>query len=365
MPTARPYENNIAKKATTTLCLTSQKINPESDYDLIDRLVNIIIAACTLLPAFASCSNGNARTTSPDNAFTERGAFSADSAYEYVAKQVAFGPRVPGSDAHTMCAEWIIDKLHEFGADTVYYAGHETEIPGGSQRLVRNIIAQMGPADINTKRILLIAHYDTRPRADQDSDPEMHDRPFDGANDGASGVGVILEIARNLAIEQPNVSVDILLTDLEDSGENGDDASWCVGAQQFADDLGMPGSLHRASDYRWGILLDMVGGKDARFPQEYFSKQYVPVATAKMWNMAGKMGLRHRFPTILGGAITDDHLPLIRAGIPTVDIIESANPATGSFPPTWHTMSDNLENIDPTTLSDVGRVVLNVIYNEK
>lgn len=317
----------------------------------------------------ASCAGGNAKNAAESAPFEERGAFSADSAYGYVARQVLFGPRVPGTGAHKECGDWLAEKLMSFGADTVMLIGSEVTTWDGTTVPVRNILARFrGASKHQTPPILLAAHYDTRPWADHDSDPAAREYPFDGANDGASGVGVILEIARNIGIERPATGIDILFTDVEDYGAREghavSDDTWCLGSRQFAEYV-----FNNAASLmplpRWGILLDMVGGRDARFPREYFSTQIAPTPTAIIWDMAGRMGLRGRFPVRIGGAITDDHIPLSQAGIPTADIIESDNPHTGSFPPTWHTTADNIDNIDAATLSDVGRVVLNVIYNEK
>ena len=306
---------------------------------------------------------GKAQTSSSESSpsvIEERGEFSADSAYSFVASQVGFGPRVPGTAAHNLCREWLVAKLYEFGADTVMVVGTETTAWDGTKLPVRNILAKFKGIS-QSRPLLLAAHYDTRPWADEDSDADARTKPFDGANDGASGVGVLLEIARNLGKEPAHVPVDILLTDVEDYGSTHADGSWCLGSQQFADNLPYSPSAMP----RWGVLLDMVGGRDAKFSREVFSLQVAPAQVQKIWDMAGRLGLRNRFPTSIGGAINDDHLPLSRAGIPTADIIESSNPQTGSFPPSWHTRADNLSNIDPSTLKDVGRVVLNVIYNEK
>lgn len=312
----------------------------------------------------AACSNKEARAESDVASVSTHSfpgdIFSGDSAYNFVAGQVEFGPRVPGSQAHAKCSEWLAKTLKNFGADTVEIIGTPVKAWDGTTLPVKNIRARFkGTAD--TRPLLLVAHYDTRPWADSDPDESKRHSPIDGANDGASGVGVILEIARALGKRTPTVPVEILLTDAEDYGSTDVDGSWCLGAQQFAGNL--PYELSRLP--RWGILLDMVGGQNARFPQEYFSQQVASVPVSKIWNMAGRLGLRKRFPVSTGGAITDDHLPLSAAGIPTANIIESANPHTGSFPPYWHTHGDNISVIDPSTLADVGRVVLNVIYDEK
>ncbi|MDE6334739.1 MAG: M28 family peptidase [Muribaculaceae bacterium] len=325
--------------------------------------INCIISAL-LLPLAASCgSKPSAAADVP--AYSEQGAFSADSAYEYVKRQVDFGPRVPGTAPHRACADWLTATLHAFGADTVIVSGMPVEAWDGTMLPVRNILARYNTSA--NKRVLLVAHYDTRPWADQDPDPGNRMKPIDGANDGASGVGVLLEVARNLGIRRPDVGVDILLADCEDYGvregsqtsDTGD--SWCLGTQQFAGDL----PYTAATMPRYGILLDMVGGRGARFNREYFSASSAQLPTARVWDMARKLGLADVFPMAVGGAITDDHLPLIRAGIPTTDIIENASPSTGSFNPTWHTLADNIDNIDPESLAAAGRVTLNVVYNEK
>lgn len=312
----------------------------------------------------AACSKSEAKTAS-DAPAEERGKFCADSAYAYVAEQVAFGPRVPGSPEHRACADRLVQRLKDFGADTVMEFNSEATAWDGTRLPVRNIFARFDPE--KASRILLLAHYDTRPWADQDPDPANRHTPIDGANDGASGVGVLLEVARCIGTDRPDVGVDILLVDAEDYGAHAeagiDDASdsWCLGSQHFASHLPYPADKLP----RYGILLDMVGGSDARFNREYFSTRYARQATGRVWATAESLGLSSRFVQPPGGAITDDHMPLIEAGIPTTDIIECNSASTGNFPPTWHTLNDNLENIDPAALGDTGRTLLQVIYTEK
>ncbi len=328
-------------------------------------IINITAAVALSILGMCSCSGKAAAKAETAAAFEERGTFCADSAMEYVRRQVECGPRIPGSDAHRKCAGIITAALRSFGADTVMTVGTDVNAWDGSRLPVRNIFARFGAG--KPSRILLVAHYDTRPWADRDPDPANRSRPIDGANDGASGVAVILEIARNIGANPPETGVDILLTDCEDygapdtAGIADSEATWALGARQFAENLPYPPAMRP----RYGILLDMVGGRNASFHREYFSEQGAPDPTERVWAMAARMGLGNRFINAPGSAITDDHIHLIRAGIPTVDIIESANPLTGSFNPTWHTMADNIDNIDPATLADAGRVVLNVIYYEK
>lgn len=285
--------------------------------------------------------------------------FDADSAYAYVKAQVGFGPRVPGSSAHDECGRWLESELGRHGADTVITQIATVPDRRGGTMPVRNIMGRYNAGA--SKRVLLLAHWDTRPWADSDPDVSNRGKPIDGANDGASGVGVLLEIARQMGQRLPSVGVDILFVDAEDSGSHNDDDSWALGTQHWVS--AMP---YGAADLPvYGILLDMVGGQDARFPCEYYSQRMAPAVLARVWATARAIGLADRFPDEYGGGVTDDHVHVNRAGIPCIDIIECANPATGSFNPTWHTLDDNMEAIDVSTLGAVGATVATVIYNEK
>lgn len=285
--------------------------------------------------------------------------FSGDQALRYVEKQTGFGPRVPGTEAHESCRRWLADTLRAMGAqvhelDTVFAPG------GGAPRRVRNIYALVRPEA--PRQVLLAAHYDTRPWADEDPDPAKHASPIPGANDGGSGVAVILEIIRNAANADAGTGISVLLTDCEDSGNPpgatfDDELSWCVGSQAFAASL--PSGFTRPN---LSILLDMVGGEGAVFRRELFSNHYARTATDAVWQAAARTPHAARFPDAVGGAVNDDHLPLIQAGIPTVDIIEASHPSTGSFNPTWHTMADDTDNISAATLQAVGDVVTEAIY---
>lgn len=287
----------------------------------------------------------------------ERMPFSADSAYAYVRAQVDMGPRVPGTDAHRACQQWLVGKFKAFGADTVIEQKTTVTAANGDRLPINNILARFNPSA--ERRLLVAAHYDTRPWADQDPDAARRAEPFDGANDGASGVAVALELARQLGLERGATGVDFLMVDAEDYGVSGgdDENSWCLGAQYWIEH--QPYTI--ADRPEFGILLDMVGGRDARFHREYFSARYVGGPTSRIWAEAARQGLGEVFVDDVQGAVTDDHLYLFRGGIPTVDIIECAHPATGSFNPRWHTHSDNIDGIDPSTLGAVGSVVMGVI----
>ena len=325
-------------------------------------LIYIVILAGLLLSCSGRPQRSDAAPARTDSV-AEAGSVSADSLMAMLRAQTDMGPRVPGSAAHARCADMLAGRLHGYGADSVEILESDAVAWDGTRLRVRNILARYGTE--LPSRVLLLAHYDTRPWADRDPSPDARRTPIDGANDGASGVAALLEIARNLSMRPAPVGVDILLTDCEDygvpDGEPGDEDSWCLGAQAFAAAL----PYTPATMPRYGILLDMIGGRGARFHREYFSEQAAPAVNDRIWAMARRLDLGSRFPDQIGGAITDDHLPLIRSGIPTADIIECASPRTGSFPVTWHTLDDNAANIDSAAMRDVTRVVLNVIYNER
>lgn len=293
-------------------------------------------------------------------------AFNADSAYHYVLQQVSFGPRVPGTKAHQNTAQFLVDHFKGHGA-TVIEQNFEA-ITFDNQRLkLKNIIASYHPDA--AKRILLAAHWDTRPFADKDR--ERKDAPFDGANDGASGVGVLMEIARLIIGSQPNVGVDIILFDGEDWGEKeGEDARialpqgqeswWCLGSQHWAK------NKHRKNYVAYyGILLDMVGAKNSRFFREEVSMQYAPSIVEKVWNAAHSIGYADYFVKQNAPGITDDHVFINSlAKIPTIDIVPF-HPGKGFFGDYHHATSDNMEIISKETLKAVGSTVLHVLYHEE
>ena len=286
--------------------------------------------------------------------------FNADSAYQYVKKQLDFGPRVPGSEAHARCVEYFIDFFND-KADTVYVQDFRTRLYNGKGIDGKNIIASFNPEA--KKRILLAAHYDSRPFADHDPDENNWNTPIDGANDGASGVGVLMEIARVLNSNPINTGIDIIFFDLEDYGApqylnlmTNDD--WALGSQYWSKNP-------HVYNYRayFGLLLDMVGASNPKFPKEYYSQQFAPSLSNDVWRMARELGYSDYFTNEIGHPINDDHIYVnVIAKIPMIDIIHLENNEESSFYPYWHTMKDNIEQIDPNTLGMVGDVVLNVIY---
>lgn len=313
---------------------------------------------------FTACSGKAVKETAVETPekFTNPVEFNADSAYSYIERQTKFGPRVPGTPAHKACAEFLRRNL--VGADTVITQNVTVKNFKGEPMPLSNI---MGRYNMDaTKRVLLVAHWDSRPWADNDPDKANHSTPIDGANDGASGVGVILELTRLFNQQPPAIGVDILFVDGEDAGTSDEFAvnsedTWCLGTQHWVNNT--PYQPDRLPAY--GILLDMVGGRDARFFREYSSELNARDINTKVWTVANVSGYGDRFINNVRGAVTDDHIYINRAGIPTIDIIECANPETGAFNSTWHTLDDNINNIDRSTLKAVGQTVANTIYLEK
>ncbi|MCB0795434.1 MAG: M28 family peptidase [Flavobacteriales bacterium] len=330
---------------------------------------------CSLFPIIAlylwtGCGTADERTNRdawPDEGLPElppTPLVDPDSAYHYVERQVSFGPRVPGSDAHRNCGDWLVARLTEHGAVVHEQVGKVTAF-NGQQLPLRNIIGSWSPD--RSERILLLAHWDTRPFADKDE--ERKNEPIDGANDGGSGVGVLLEIARHLGAKEHGPGVDILFTDVEDFGSpsgamgmgEGSMDTWALGSQYWARSPHKPGYTAR-----FGILLDMVGGRDARFYQEALSMQYAPAIVRKVWRTADALGYGDRFiqeqKYFVG---TDDHVPVNEyLRIPTIDIIEF-HESTGGFHPSWHTHDDNMSVIDRSSLKAVGQTVMEVVWKER
>lgn len=283
--------------------------------------------------------------------------FNADSAMAFTKMQVEFGPRVPGSAEHSRCADWIIEKMQSY-VDTVIIQQAPTTTMG-KMVTMKNIFAQYKPE--RTERILLVAHWDTRYIADRDNDTTFRNKPIDGANDGASGVSVLLEIARIINEKDPNIGVDFLFVDAEDQGTSGGaETTWCLGSQYWAQTV----KPEYAKSVRFGILLDMVGAKGAVFPREGTSVRYASNVVEKVWSAAKDLGYGAYFVNSVTGETIDDNRFIIQqAGIPCIDIVHYS-PAEQDYGPTHHRHTDNLDNIDPATLDAVGRVVIDVIYNE-
>jgi Zn-dependent M28 family amino/carboxypeptidase len=315
-------------------------------------IATILISGMGILSSCANASSTENSSKINDEAAAEAVAvsFDADSAYHYVAQQVAFGPRVPNTEAHRRCGKFLEQELARHGAEvTVQEAALKAF--DGTILNARNIMGSYNSSA--TERVLLMAHWDTRPWADNDPDSNNHRTPSDGANDGASGVGVLLEVARQLAASTPSCGVDILFVDAEDWGAHDDDDSWALGAEYFVNNPIKQG--YAPSEV---ILLDMVGGANARFNREYFSQASSPELAQRVWTAADMAGYGKYFPNELGGAITDDHVKFIDKGYQAIDIIEYNPDSETGFNPVWHTLQDNLQNINATTLKAVGTTIM-------
>jgi Peptidase family M28 len=291
--------------------------------------------------------------------------FNADSAYLYVKEQVDFGPRVANTSAHEKCAGFLIQKLKNYCKDVIIQKG-QVKAFNGTILNFKNIIASFAPEMNN--RVFLCSHWDSRPFADYDAEIKNHNKPIDGANDGASGVGILLEIARQLSTSKPEIGIDIIFFDVEDYGPPQDQKTaentgewWGLGSQYWSR------QQHVANYFaKYGILLDMVGAPGATFLKEGFSMDYAPEIVDQVWRIANRIGYSGYFFFEKGTYITDDHYYINKIkNIPTIDIIHLDRTSPTGFYQTWHTTNDNLSNIDKNTLKAVGQTLLTVIYEER
>lgn len=307
--------------------------------------------------AFIACDNQNKDTDQKvaikENRIIETPKFNKDSAFYFIQKQVNFGPRTPNSSAHKNCSAWLINYFKNLGWVVEEQRGVQMAHDGEALVFV-NIIAKYNPA--KSHRIQLSAHWDTRPWADQDE--ENKNKPIDGANDGGSGVGIIMEIARLISNENLEVGIDVVLFDIEDYGISEIENSFCYGAQYWSKNFN-PNQIIP----KYGINLDMVGDKNAQYYYEGYSMEFARPILDKVWTAANDLGYGSIFISSQSGYITDDHYWVNKTGIPCIDLIHK-DPETKSFPKTWHTHNDNINNIDKTMLEIVGNTVLQVIYRE-
>lgn len=302
-----------------------------------------------------ACNNG------PGLQFSEKGRrvpeFSSDSAYKFIEKQVNYGPRVPNTYGHVKTKEFLASKLREYaGSQSVFIQQFSEE--GYNETLeMANIIAAFNTSSID--RIMLCAHWDTRPRADQDT--SRTGEYIAGADDGGSGVGVLLELARIFSENPPPIGVDIVLFDGEDYGTSGDLEKYFLGSRHWSLNPPVPGY-----NPRFGILLDMVGAERAVFPKETYSISYAPNLVNEVWGIAESKGYSDIFLDQRGAGVLDDHFIVYEnTNIPVIDIINHTVGLDGNieFAPHWHTHNDDLPIIDKSTLQAVGDVLLELIYN--
>ena len=310
--------------------------------------------------ALTGCKNQNQASAGQDTdtiAVTQV-QFNADSAFASVVAQCDFGPRVPGSASHDRCGDYIVSRFKALGL-TVSEQRADQKAWDGKVLHTRNIIAAYRPELAD--RIIICTHWESRPWADADPDSSLHRQPVMAANDGASGVAVMLEVARKLEELKPELGIDFICFDSEDYGmpywaetdDVADGSDWCLGSQYWAAHPHVPG--YKA---RFGILLDMVGGRDARFCFEGISMRYASEVMVHVWDAAGRAGASQLFLAEQGGYAQDDHVPMNEvAGIPTIDIIPYVE-GEHTFGATWHTTQDTPENISRETLKGVGQTLL-------
>lgn len=335
--------------------------------DMMKTASRHLIYYCLALISFFALSSCTGRSKAGSGADTIALApaptFMADTAMAYVNAQCAFGPRVPGTDGHEQCGNWIAGKFKSFGCEVSELRGSVTGYDG-NEIPCRNIQARLNPEAAD--RILITAHWDSRAWADHDPDEAFHRTPVMAANDGASGIAVMLEMARTIASTGLSYGIDFVCFDVEDQGtpewadSGADDDFWCLGSKFWAEQAFAIG--YQA---RFAINLDMVGGRGARFAIEGFSRRYASTLVDLIWHLARQIGFSDYFPLREAGYVTDDHMPLNTiAHIPAVDIIAHYEGATSSFGPTWHTASDTPDAIDPAVMQAVGQTLLQLIYND-
>ena len=335
----------------------------------------LFVSAFFLLTAGAcrtKQSQSDTTQTTEQPATVSAPAFNADSAYAYVDQQVKFGPRVPNTPAHVRTADYLAAKFKQFGCDVTVQSFIATTWDGKKIN-ARNIIGSINPKA--GKRIFISSHWDSRPIADSDSIPANRTKPVPAANDGASGVAVMLELARTIqqAATKPTIGIDFICFDVEDLGDGekaGKDFEKESGDVDYVG-YGLGSRYWSKTPHKsgytayYGILLDMVGAKGATFPKEGFSTQMAPTIVNNVWQTASRLGYSQYFIDMPAGQITDDHVaPNFIAKIPTIDIIQ-LNTITGGFFEAHHTIADDMRYIDRGTLKAVGQTLLQVLYNEQ
>ena len=312
------------------------------------RTLAVAALAAVAVVACPACGKGKDAAQGAQGFESPAPPFNADAAFALLKQQVAFGPRVPGTPGHQLQLDWMVKYLRQ-RADTVILQSFTTVAPNGDTLHLTNVFARFKPA--NADHVLLLAHWDTRPTADNETNLARKRQPILGANDGASGVAVLMQLADDLKRHSPPLGVDLLFVDGEDY--TGD---MYLGSEEFAAKF--------APTYHplYGVLLDMVGDQNPSYPVEPSSQQYAPEVVQRVYDMAEKLGLGQYFPRSPGIEIQDDHIPLNKAGIHTVDLIDFAYGPDGVSNEYWHTLQDTVAHCSPAGLAAVARVVGALIY---
>lgn len=301
--------------------------------------MNRLLFLGALLPLMSGCQKSHS-------------GFDGEAAYRYAAVQVEFGPRIPGSPGWQKAGDWIVAQMRT-RADTVVEQRWMHKLASGDSIPMRNILARFRPAA--TDRVLYLTHWDTRPIADNDPNPANRTKPILGANDGASGVGLFVALGDLLKKTPPNVGVDLLFVDGEDYGTFGPpDVDVLIGSTYFASHLPSPG-------YQpiFGVLFDMIGDKDLNIYQEQNSVARAPEVVNRVWQAAANLGYSQYFIPDAKYAVTDDHIPLLQAGLRVIDVIDiDYGPANASY---HHTLADTMDKISAKSLGIVGDVAASLV----
>ena len=303
------------------------------------------------LPLVVACGGGDDQGGATVSVRVDRPTFDSARAFRDLEAQVAFGPRIPGTEGHASQLEWMVEQLSAL-ADTVFLDEFEHVTNDGEALSLTNVIARFGLE--SDRRLLLLTHWDTRPKADQGRNDQDREKPVPGGNDGASGTSVLLELARMFAEQAPPGGVDLLFSDGEDYGPT--TADMFLGAAHYATGRG----TEDPPDF--AVLLDMVGDADPRFPVEAYSLEAAPQLVQRVWGIAADLGYRRYFPLDEMVRVVDDHVKLNDAGIPTIDIIDFDY---GSRNGLWHTPDDTPANTSAQTLLMVGDVVAEFVYRNR
>ncbi len=310
-----------------------------------------LTVAATAMAAACGGSDADGDTGGSVSLRADRPSFESARAYGDLVAQVEFGPRVPGTEPHAAQLAWMVERLDAL-ADTVIQDSFAHTTLDGDELELTNVVARFGGED--GRRLLLLTHWDTRPRSDYSSNAEDRATPIPGANDGASGVAILLELARMFADKPPPTGVDLLFVDGEDYGPS--TADMFLGARHYAETRSVDDAP------LFAILLDMVGDQDPSFPIEGYSAQYAPQVAQRIWTIAGELGYGRYFPMNVGQRVNDDHVPLNEAGVKTVNIIDFDYGPRNSL---WHTIDDTPQNTSAETLRIVGEVVAEVVYRSR
>lgn len=322
---------------------------------MIKRFLSLIVTSLMLIGCFPEQQGAGLQFSSKGREVPE---FSSESAYQFIQTQVEFGPRVPNTYGHAETRKYLETKFREYaGVNAVFAQEFTSENYSGTDLEMANIIAAFNLEA--SDRIMLCAHWDTRPRADEDT--SRTSEYIAGADDGGSGVGVLLELARIFSENPPPIGVDLVLFDGEDYGTQGDLKNYFLGSRYWSQNPPVPGYQPR-----FGILLDMVGAEDAKFPKESYSLTYAPNLVEEIWQIAADKGYGDIFLNEEGAGVLDDHYIVNQyTDIPVIDIINHTAGADGNiiFADHWHTHRDDMPIISKETLQAVGDVLLELIYN--